>query len=195
MVEVATAGAASNEATGDTCVRNLAERVPMLIMFPRVGDWGEGFALLGLGDILIPGLMIVLALRLDYSRLFASPAKTSWVKAHTYYVSCIVAYAAGLTLTYVANLLEWTINDVKGQPALLYLVPFVGGTFSLMCYFRGDWKAITSPHWNSMSPRNQQVQSERAELANSIDMGANNSLSGSGSDHEAPDNTTATEVV
>ena len=42
-----------------------AEMLPMLVVVPKVHDWAGGESLLGLGDIVLPGLLVAFALRVD----------------------------------------------------------------------------------------------------------------------------------
>ena len=79
MVEVATAGAAAPVPAGlptpacycrlfprDSKVCAPGELMPILFAMPRVNDWRGGFAMLGLGDIVVPALALAVALRFDY---------------------------------------------------------------------------------------------------------------------------------
>jgi minor histocompatibility antigen H13 len=84
------------------------------------------FSLLLVGDIIIPGIFLALALRLDYSLATrrASPNKpilpsSSFPKP--YFITNLVAYIAGLVTTIVV------MHTFKAaQPALLYLSPACG---------------------------------------------------------------------
>lgn len=65
---------------------------PIKLLFPRLGEVEGGkrpFAMLGLGDIVIPGIFVALVLRYDVSRNF----KTS------YFQSAFGGYVLGLTTT------------------------------------------------------------------------------------------------
>ena len=48
----------------------------------------------------------------------------------------MAGYATGLLLTFLANAYGLTFFNVKGQPALLYLVPCTLWPLSLFAYFR-----------------------------------------------------------
>ena len=95
---------------------------PIKLLFPKVLP-AEGvkpeFSLLGLGDIVIPGLFVALLLRLD-----AVSAKVDGMKAEyatfskPYFTMNLVFYALGLVAT-VAVMHYFN----AAQPALLYLVP------------------------------------------------------------------------
>ena len=76
------------------------------------------FSVLGLGDVVIPGLFVRFMTKLDEQ---LQPVKLSYATATT------IAYGVGLAVTFVAN--EVTGS---GQPALLYLDPACVGT-ALAC--------------------------------------------------------------
>lgn len=147
MVEVATAGAAGNaraklSADGRTCAHIEGERMPVLFMLPRF-DFGGGYSMLGLGDVVMPGLLVCFALRYDlltrgpprgacgmcFGRAKRADAERADAAARAgrcapwYYAIVSVGYAVGLMLALLANLIGLTFNGVRGQPALLYLVP------------------------------------------------------------------------
>lgn len=86
---------------------------PIKILFPQDflvnGFWGKNFAMLGLGDIVIPGIFIAFLLRFD---------KSLDRKRNVYFWSCFLAYIFGLGLT--IGVMSYFKH---AQPALLYLVP------------------------------------------------------------------------
>ena len=102
---------------------------PIKLLFPRKlqqglyplsdDDKGE-FSLLGLGDIVIPGLFVALLLRFDFVRagLKNSSQKLSQSFPMPYFIVNIISYALGLVTT-VAVMVFFK----QAQPALLYLVP------------------------------------------------------------------------
>ena len=97
------------------------------VLAPRdIHNADAGFSMLGLGDIVIPGIFVSLALRYDFSSYVrrtlkrnpdASPAAgDSYSKP--YFLAVMVAYIAGLATTVaVMHIFE------AAQPALLYLSP------------------------------------------------------------------------
>mmetsp|Transcript_58885 Transcript_58885/g.140067 ORF Transcript_58885/g.140067 Transcript_58885/m.140067 type:complete len:371 (-) Transcript_58885:337-1449(-) len=94
-------------------------QAPIKLVFPR--DWsapvGQQFSMLGLGDIVIPGLFIALLLRWDVRQaLAAKKAVTEGVKK--YFYAQFAAYIAALVTTVI--MMTWFKS---AQPALLYLVP------------------------------------------------------------------------
>lgn len=89
------------------------EKLPMVLKVPRLNSsplalCDRPFSLLGFGDILVPGLLVVYCHRFDI--LIQS--------SRIYFVACTVAYGVGLLITFVALAVMQ-----MGQPALLYLVP------------------------------------------------------------------------
>ena len=93
---------------------------PIKLMWPKSLEFADtkGYTMLGLGDIVVPGLFISLALRYDYHRfskkLLAKETNASFSKP--YFHAALSAYIAGLVATI-------SVMHVfgKGQPALLYL--------------------------------------------------------------------------
>ncbi|TNM98427.1 hypothetical protein fugu_014673 [Takifugu bimaculatus] len=89
------------------------EKLPMVLKVPRLNSsplalCDRPFSLLGFGDILVPGLLVVYCHRFDI--LIQS--------SRIYFVACTIAYGIGLLITFVALAVMQ-----MGQPALLYLVP------------------------------------------------------------------------
>ncbi|GJJ06307.1 hypothetical protein Clacol_000498 [Clathrus columnatus] len=84
--------------------------VPIKILWPKAGLFSKEYMLLGLGDIVIPGAFITLALRRD---LFASPAQDPYKSfKKPYFHAAILAYVFGLTTTIPACILSFLITAV-----------------------------------------------------------------------------------
>lgn len=101
---------------------------PIKLVFPQdlleKGLGASNFAMLGLGDIVIPGIFIALLLRFDVSL-----KKNS----RTYFYSSFLAYIFGLGLTI------FVMHTFKhAQPALLYLVPACVGFPVIVALFKGE---------------------------------------------------------
>lgn len=113
--------------------------LPMLFAIPKINDWRGGLSMLGLGDIVIPGLICCFAARLDSAKHLANSrrAREQTERDGTgeipnaeekracssrllsgYFSPIIMAYAIGLMLATIAVYLM-----KRGQPALLYIVP------------------------------------------------------------------------
>lgn len=113
------------------------EGLPMLLKIPRMFDpWG-GYSVIGFGDILLPGLLVAFTLRYDW-------ASKKSLRAG-YFLWTMVAYGFGLLVTYVAL----NLMDGHGQPALLYIVPFVLGTLATLGNKRKELKNL----WEEGEPK------------------------------------------
>ncbi|KAF7077278.1 hypothetical protein CFC21_081846 [Triticum aestivum] len=100
---------------------------PIKLLFPTA-DTARPFSMLGLGDIVIPGIFVALALRFDISR---------GIKSRGYFNSAFLGYTAGLTVTIVV--MNWFR---AAQPALLYIVPGVIGFVAVHCLWNGEVKPL-----------------------------------------------------
>jgi len=88
---------------------------PIKLIYPhpaqQLSSIARPFAMLGLGDIVIPGLVVSLVLRYDMSHHAGKPL---------FFTSAMTGYTVGLiTTTIVMNVFK------AAQPALLYIVPSV----------------------------------------------------------------------
>jgi len=122
---------------------------PIKLLFPRVlatADAKGEFSLLGLGDIVIPGLFVSLLLRFDAVRMMQATAnkyndltldQISFPKP--YFNTNIICYALGLGVT-VGVMYFFQ----AAQPALLYLVPACLGGSLFTALTRGEWSAIVA---------------------------------------------------
>ncbi|EER14175.1 minor histocompatibility antigen H13, putative [Perkinsus marinus ATCC 50983] len=114
---------------------------PAKIIFPLSFDpWKQG--ILGLGDIVVPGIFISLNMRFDYHQDQVKnkrPAERD-VDIHRpfpkpYYHNVLIAYLLGLLTT---GIIMQVFN--AAQPALLYLVPFTVVAALSTAYSRGELK-------------------------------------------------------
>jgi len=103
---------------------------PIKVVFPQdflqSGFYSTNHSMLGLGDIVIPGIFISLLLRFD---LTLSSTR------RLYFNSGFIAYFLGLVLTIVVM-----VVFEHPQPALLYLVPSCLGIPFMVAYFNGQLK-------------------------------------------------------
>jgi signal peptide peptidase-like protein 2B len=108
--------------------------IPMVLVVPSI--WGLGtnpaIALLGLGDVVIPGLLVAAVRRWEV-------VSNSTLKG-SYFGYLVVGYAVGLLLTFVALARGW--GGDQGQPALLYLAPFTLGPALLLSWVRGEFTVL-----------------------------------------------------
>jgi minor histocompatibility antigen H13 len=98
---------------------------PIKLVFPQdIFDTTSRASMLGLGDIVIPGILIALMLRYDASKNNGS---------QFYFLTTFFAYIAGLVCTiFVMHVYK------HAQPALLYLVPACLGAPLVMSIVKGD---------------------------------------------------------
>lgn len=121
---------------------------PIKVIWPR----GASYSLLGLGDIVIPGVFIALMLRFDAElhrqRLLKNrkegepePPVGQMPPQKPYFHSCLVGYVLGLTATMVVlHVFQ------HGQPALLYLVPGCIGSVLFTAVRRGELSQLFAYH-------------------------------------------------
>lgn len=120
--------------------------VPVKLLFPRnilaepsftaIWNQSKDFTMLGLGDIVIPGVFVALCLRFDEHLAPKTPSR-SFPKP--YFYSCFVAYIIGLATT-------MTVMHVfkAAQPALLYLSPACCLAPLLVALVRGQLSQLFS---------------------------------------------------
>lgn len=144
--------------------------MPMLFSVPRVFDYQGGAAMLGLGDIVLPGLLISFAARLDAARLICAlysarkknktnaqnrsrgesveqeialpPPMPAW-RALLFggYGYYFVPLVIAYTIgLFMANTAVYVFE--MGQPALLYLVPCTLGTIAYIGSKRNELKLL-----------------------------------------------------
>lgn len=131
--------------------------LPMLLTFPRLFDYQGGMSLLGLGDIVLPGLALSFAARLDAAKMLIGTMSSSnssekrtvmcsitscvcrAFTCNSYFEPIILAYAIGLLM---ANFAVYVMK--MGQPALLYLVPMCLGSMFLVGWRKGEIRDL----WN-----------------------------------------------
>ncbi|KAL3893935.1 MAG: hypothetical protein SGCHY_005558, partial [Lobulomycetales sp.] len=123
------------------------------------------FTMLGLGDIVIPGIFVALCLQFDYHMHKKRTAKGKLVTTGSgrfkfpkpYFTSCFLAYCAGLfTTVYIMH------NFKAAQPALLYLSPACTLTPLVVAFFRGEIKDMFS-----FKPQEEAEEQKKAEAKKS----------------------------
>lgn len=115
---------------------------PIKLVFPQdfleKGFYGNNFAMLGLGDIVIPGIFIALLLRYDRSLNRNS---------NTYFNASFLAYIIGLVTTIIV------MSVFKhAQPALLYLVPACISFPLMLALLKGDLKSLFAYEDHPVAP-------------------------------------------
>lgn len=123
--------------------------LPMLLTIPRFFDYQGGASLLGLGDIVLPGLLLSFAARYDAAKSLVGVMGGGSGRMPThcpeqrllstclcfrgYFGPLVIAYAVGL---FMANAAVYLME--MGQPALLYLVPCCLGTMGYIGWRQGE---------------------------------------------------------
>lgn len=115
---------------------------PIKLLFPRAfatEDTKAEFSLLGLGDIVIPGLFVAILLRYDAVRAKLSPKANINQEnfAKPFFHVNIVFYALGLVVTVLVMYFF-----KAAQPALLYLVPACLGSSIIQALLRKEVTAL-----------------------------------------------------
>ncbi|XP_069572631.1 minor histocompatibility antigen H13 isoform X4 [Brachyistius frenatus] len=124
---------------------------PIKLVFPQDllerGLDASNFAMLGLGDIVIPGIFIALLLRFDVSL-----KKNS----RTYFYSSFLAYIFGLGVTI------FVMHTFKhAQPALLYLVPACVGFPVVVALLKGELTEMF--RYEETPPEEEESKDDSAE--------------------------------
>ena len=90
--------------------------VPIKLLWPKsLLSPSGGFMMLGLGDIVVPGIFVAFALRYDYHRHMLKGLSTQTFEK-PYFTAALVSYILGLSTTmFVMHVFK------TAQPALLYL--------------------------------------------------------------------------
>ncbi|KAJ7346604.1 peptidase A22B, signal peptide peptidase [Mycena albidolilacea] len=130
--------------------------VPIKLLWPKSLSFGagRGFTMLGLGDVVVPGIFIAFALRYDHYRAGA-PGHSRFGKP--YFYAGLAAYVAGLVTTMgVMHLFG------KAQPALLYLSPACIVSFGLTGVFKGDLGAAWA--WSDDEEDKAAIQKEPVDV-------------------------------
>lgn len=117
--------------------------LPGKLVFPSNQNSGH-FSMLGLGDIVMPGLLLCFVMRYDaYKRAQAKkmaeagiPFPSHWHKISYFHCSLFGYFLGLLTATVSSEVFK------AAQPALLYLVPFTLLPLFLMAYLKGDLKTM-----------------------------------------------------
>uniref|UniRef100_A0A8B9LPQ2 Signal peptide peptidase 3 n=2 Tax=Astyanax mexicanus TaxID=7994 RepID=A0A8B9LPQ2_ASTMX len=124
--------------------------LPGKLVFPS--STGSHFSMLGIGDIVMPGLLLCFVLRYDNYKKQASgeapgPANMSGRMQRVSYFHCtLIGYFVGLLTATVASRIHRA-----AQPALLYLVPFTLLPLLTMAYLKGDLRRMWSEPFHTKS--------------------------------------------
>uniref|UniRef100_A0A914VA88 Signal peptide peptidase-like 3 n=1 Tax=Plectus sambesii TaxID=2011161 RepID=A0A914VA88_9BILA len=117
--------------------------LPGKLVFPRPHNSGH-ITMLGLGDIVMPGLLLCFVMRYDAHKRaqfvldgLPPPPHISNLQRVSYFHCSLIGYFLGLlTATVSAEVFK------AAQPALLYLVPFTLLPLMVMAYLKGDLRRM-----------------------------------------------------
>jgi len=133
---------------------------PIKLAFPRVLD--PRVSILGLGDILVPGLLLTLCLRFDLvlhvRKLLAKTdatikevfPKSASEFSKPYFITCFIGYIIGIIVTIAVGVIY-----NAAQPALLYLVPLTVLPVTIMGLLRGE---ISEMIWYDESAEEEKIK-------------------------------------
>lgn len=113
------------------------------------------FSLLGLGDIVVPGVFVALALSFDQKLASEKRPSLTFTRffydfPKPYFTACMSGYVLGLAMTMgVMHVFK------AGQPALLYLSPACSFAALLTAYTRNEIKDM----WSWVNPASQEPKS------------------------------------
>ncbi|XP_076803009.1 signal peptide peptidase-like 3 [Clavelina lepadiformis] len=131
--------------------------LPGKLVFPSLdSSFGAGhFSMLGLGDIVMPGLLLCFVLRYDnYKKkklegdLYTPSSPSNLIYRVRYFHCTLIGYFIGLVTATIAS----EINS-SAQPALLYLVPFTLLPLVTMAYIKGDLKQMWNAPFKAVTQR------------------------------------------
>jgi len=127
--------------------------LPGKLVFPSLQNAGH-FSMLGLGDIVMPGLLLCFVLRFDaYKRNQLSsepgvPPPLNMLQKITYFHCSLVGYFLGLVTSTISSEVFQA-----AQPALLYLVPFTLLPLLIMAYLKGDLMRMWHEPFRTKTPQ------------------------------------------
>jgi len=146
MISVATGGDTATHDDENYCekypddVDCESTTLPMLLIVPSISTYYSSESILGLGDIVLPGLLAVWAARYDLRRYGTLQSEQA---SKGYFPMVMFGYAAGLmAANFAVSYFEY------GQPALLYIVPLtLGPVLYRACKSETVWSL-----WSKLPP-------------------------------------------
>jgi minor histocompatibility antigen H13 len=137
---------------------------PIKLMFPKNyesivnGVSPTDFNMIGLGDIVIPGVFVALMLRYDMNNYFKKNKSTEMpfsLSNNKYFLATMFGYTMGIVFT-----LGIMFIFKAAQPALLYLVPGCLGSSLICAYFDGKVNELWEFEEESLIKELKEVKSE-----------------------------------
>ncbi|CAF1404708.1 unnamed protein product [Adineta steineri] len=133
--------------------------LPGKIVFPSMQQSGR-FSLLGLGDIIMPGLVLCFVLRFESRKRtnnLYNNDPLALINRLTYFQCSLFGYCAGL----IAATISAEVFKCA-QPALLFLVPFTLTPLLLIAHLKGDLNSM----WSDPFAENGEIPSPSCKLLN-----------------------------
>ncbi|XP_034660621.1 signal peptide peptidase-like 3 isoform X1 [Drosophila subobscura] len=130
--------------------------LPGKLVFPSIHNTGH-FSMLGLGDVVMPGLLLCFVLRYDAYKKSQGVTSDPTLSTPRGVGSRLTYFHCSL-LGYFLGLLTATVSSEvfkAAQPALLYLVPFTLLPLLLMAYLKGDLRRMWSEPFITHPPSKQ----------------------------------------
>jgi len=129
--------------------------IPIKLLWPKSLTFSDarGFTMLGLGDVVIPGIFIGLCLRWDFHCSRQNSSGSSFSKP--YFYASLAAYNVGLIIT-------MSVMHIfgKAQPALLYLSPACILSLFMTATLRGELQDV----WNWNDDPEQETNKKRKRI-------------------------------
>lgn len=144
---------------GGSVARNAPHlSLPGKLVFPSSHSTGH-FSMLGLGDIVMPGLLLCFVMRYDaykkaqHAKMAEAgiPLPSNWTRISYFHCSLFGYFLGLLTATISSEVFK------AAQPALLYLVPFTLLPLFAMAYLKGDLRSMWSEPFTSPQPSKYQT--------------------------------------
>jgi hypothetical protein len=116
--------------------------LPLKLIMPD--SHTDHYAMLGLGDIALPGMLVAYALRCDHDLDVCDLGSHHHGKRMYLFPYCLLCYVLGLLFAFYTSVV-WK----HAQPALIYLVPAVVIPLVIRAYFCGRLSLV----WNGVKTR------------------------------------------
>merc|ERR1719166_620981 len=132
--------------------------LPGKLVFPSSHTAGH-FSMLGLGDVVMPGLLLCFVMRYDaykkaqHAKMAEAgiPLPANWLRISYFHCSLLGYFLGLLTATISSEVFK------AAQPALLYLVPFTLFPLFGMAWLKGDLKSMWSDPFVHVPPAKYQA--------------------------------------
>lgn len=137
-----------------TVAKNLD--IPIKLLFPYLNDEGvEKYSMLGLGDIVIPGIFVALCLKYDIDKSTKNKVKKVEDFKIPYFTTSFIGYITGICLTFAAM---YIFNHA--QPALLFLVPTCTLSVLILSLIKGDLQEMKDYETSPAPPEEKDKKDE-----------------------------------